>query len=72
MAEKNKKERVHKWYDDIDWTPFMWFICFLSLVGLAFFIRTDPKVPGEYKVAADLLILGAGAIAPRIRSTVKK
>lgn len=56
-----------KWYEKIDWQPFLWFGCFLILILIAMFIRQKP----ELKVAADLLILAAGAVAPRIRSTVK-
>ena len=56
-----------KWYEKIDWQPFLWFGCFLVLIIIAMLIRQKP----EMKIAGDLLLLAAGAISPRIRSSVK-
>jgi hypothetical protein len=60
-----------KWYEKIDWQPFLWFGCFLLLIIAAYLFRASTKTP-EGKLLADLLLLGAGAVAPRIRSTVVK
>lgn len=50
------------WYEKIDWQPFLWFGCFLALIGFAFLVT-------ENEVAKSLLTMAAGAIAPRIRSS---
>lgn len=55
-----------KWYEKIDWGPFMWFMCFLSLIGLSM------AIPEESKIASDLLLIAAGAVSPRIRSSKPK
>ena len=52
-----------KWYDKIDWGPFMWFMCFLALIGLSM------AIPEGSKIASDLLLIAAGAVGPRIRSS---
>jgi len=51
------------WYDKIDFGPFLWFLCFLSLIGLSIVIPEGSKIP------SDLLLIAAGAISPRIRSS---
>ena len=60
-----------RWYDRIDWQPFLWFGCFLLLIIAAYLFRANIKTP-DGKLLADLLLLGAGAVTPRIRSTVGK
>lgn len=56
-----------KWYDKIDWNPFLWFACFSILILIAWGFRAGSETP-EGKLLGDLCLLGAGAIAPRIRS----
>jgi len=51
-----------KWYEKIDWQPFIWFGCFMVLVLTAYFGTENEIVKG-------LLNMGAGAVAPRIRSS---
>ena len=48
---------------DVDIQPFMWFFCFLVLIVISLFI------PDELKIAKDLLLIAAGAVSPRIRSS---
>ena len=57
-----------KWYEKIDWQPFLWFFCFLILILVAMLIRQKP----ELKIAGDLLLIAAGAVGPRIRSSAAK
>ena len=57
-----------KWYEKIDWQPFLWFGCFLSLIMLAYLFKGTAETPSG-KLLGDLFLLGAGAVAPRIRST---
>ena len=57
-----------KWYNQIDWGPFMWFGCFVILIIIAVFVRSS----GENKIVGDLLLIAAGSVGPRIRSTPKK
>jgi len=57
-----------RWYDKVDWSPFFWFVCFVLLIVLAWGIRAGSESP-EGKLLADLCLLGAGAVAPRIRSS---
>jgi hypothetical protein len=56
------------WYEKIDLGPFLWFGCFVFLILMAWGIRAGSETP-EGKLLADLCLLGAGAVAPRIRSS---
>ena len=57
-----------KWYDKIDWQPFLWFGCFMLLIISAYLFRSAATTP-EGKLMADLLLIGAGNVGPRIRSS---
>ena len=57
---------MNKLIDKIDVQPFLWFFCFIILIVLAMVSRIAAP---DFKLVGDLLLLGAGSIAPRIRSS---